>query len=171
MEQEKYENMPKIKFFNSGILWLWLTLVVLLLDRVTKKMALHYLSEYSALHLMPGFNLSLSYNKGAAFSFLDGANGWQMIFFGMIALVASVALLIWLTRISWKQYSECIPLSLIIGGALGNLWDRIQYGHVIDFIQWYVAHLYWPTFNIADSAICVGAVLLIWNAWREKKKT
>lgn len=161
--------MPKIGILNSGIRWLWLTVVVLGLDRITKEWALHYLSEYAALHVMPGFNLLLSYNKGAAFSFLDGANGWQVIFFGVIAIVASIALLIWLSRISWRKWDECIPLSLIIGGALGNLWDRIQYGHVIDFIQWYAGRFYWPTFNIADSAICVGAVLLIVNAWRQKK--
>lgn len=164
MEMERYGSMPKINFWNSGIRWIWITIVVLALDRVTKEWAQYYLSEYSAWHLMPGFNLSLSYNKGAAFSFLDTANGWQVFFFGLIAIIASIALAIWLVRISWRRFSECIALTLIIGGALGNLWDRFHYGHVVDFIQWYAGNFYWPTFNIADSAICVGAVLLIVNS-------
>lgn len=162
--------MPKISFWNSGVRWIWITIVVLALDRFTKEWAQYYLSMDNVWHVMPGFNLILSYNKGAAFSFLDAANGWQVIFFGIIAVVASVALAIWLFRISWHRFTECIALSLIIGGALGNLWDRLNYGHVVDFIQWYAGNYYWPTFNIADSAICVGAVLLVGSSWFQKKK-
>ncbi len=161
--------MPKINFWESGIRWIWLTVLVIALDRISKEMAQYYLSMDHAWQVMPGFNLILSYNKGAAFSFLDGANGWQVFFFGIIAVIASVALAIWLIRIPWQRFSECIALSLIIGGALGNLWDRLHYGQVIDFIQWYAGNYYWPTFNIADSAICVGAVLLVGGSWFQKK--
>jgi len=160
--------MPKVAFLQSGIRWIWVTAVVIVFDRLTKNFAQEFLSIYNPLHIVPGFNLTLSYNTGAAFSFLDGASGWQIIFFGCIAGIASIAFIIWLSCISWRNYSESIALALIIGGALGNLWDRFLYGQVTDFIQLYVSHFYWPTFNIADSAICIGAVLLICHAWFKK---
>jgi signal peptidase II len=148
------------KFFYSGARWLWIAVAIFGLDRLTKYMAEEYLNAYTALPVMPGFNLTLSYNKGAAFSFLDQAQGWQTWFFGTIALVVSIAIVIWLTRLSSRDRWVSIALSLVVGGALGNLWDRINYGHVIDFIQWYVADYYWPVFNVADSAVCVGATML-----------
>ena len=147
------------KWTQSGVRWLWITAIVMILDRLTKNFAEEYLSAYTPLAIMPGFNLTLSYNKGAAFSFLDHVSGQTWIF-GSIAIIVSIAILIWLIRLPWRHYWTCIALSLIVGGALGNLWDRLAYGHVIDFIQLYVSHFYWPVFNIADSAVCVGAVIL-----------
>lgn len=155
---------------NSGIVWLWVTLIVVIIDRITKYFASHYLIPYVAFPVMPGFNLTLSYNKGAAFSFLNSAPGWQVWFFGLIAVVVSLGVLLWLFRLPKREGWVCIALTLIIGGALGNLWDRVSYGQVIDFIQWYVANYYWPTFNIADSAICIGAVMLFGNAFVNNKK-
>lgn len=165
---EKSENMPNL--LRSGLLWLWIGVVIVILDRISKDLAQEYLSSYSALSVMPGFNLVLSFNKGAAFSFLDQAAGWQVWMFAAIAVAVSVSILVWLARLSWRDCWISIGLSLIIGGALGNLWDRISYGHVIDFIQLYVAQFYWPVFNIADSAICVGAFMLIWNSFYKKVK-
>jgi len=147
------------KVTQSGLCWVWVTAIVIILDRFSKHFAEEYLSFSSPVAIIPGFNLTLSYNKGAAFSFLDKMPG-QTWMFGTIAFLVSVGLLIWLLRLSCRQYWLCIALSLIVGGALGNLWDRITYGHVIDFIQLYVSHFYWPVFNVADSAVCVGAVIL-----------
>lgn len=160
----------KNKKSSSGLHWLWLTAIILFLDRVTKYFAQKYLLAYYALPVIPGFNLTLSFNKGAAFSFLDSANGWQVWSFGCIAVAVSVGILCWLARLSSQDRWVCSALSLILGGALGNLWDRISYGHVIDFIQLYIPHYYWPTFNVADSAICIGAILLLANACFNKKK-
>jgi signal peptidase II len=159
--------MPKVKFFQSGLCWLWITIIILILDRFTKGLALQYLSAYTALAVTPGFNLTLSFNTGAAFSFLDGASGWQVWFFGAIATAVSIGMLVWLRRISWRESWTAIAVCLVIGGAIGNLSDRILYGHVIDFIQLYVANFYWPAFNIADSAICMGAVMLGLGAFRK----
>jgi signal peptidase II len=121
------------------------------------------------LRVTPFFNLTLAYNTGAAFSFLDSAPGWQIWFFGVIALVVSATLLIWLKRLPRQQWWLSIALACIIGGALGNLWDRVSYGHVIDFIQLHAYSFYWPVFNIADSAICLGAMMLVLEALFKRK--
>jgi len=150
----------KIPLRASGLCWLWVSVIVLLLDYSTKYAAKKYLSLYAPVAVMPGFNLSLSFNKGAAFNFLQNQPGWQVWFLGMISGVVSVGILVWLRRLSRRDAWTGVALSLIIGGALGNLLDRILQGQVTDFIQWYVSHFYWPSFNVADSAICVGAVML-----------
>lgn len=156
------------RIISSGLSWLWISVVVLMLDRVTKKLALTHLIPYTELPVFPGFNLTLSYNKGSAFGFLHHASGWQVWFFGLLGLVVCVAIIIWLARLSWRFAWTPIALCFIIGGALGNVWDRILYGHVIDFIQLYISHFYWPTFNIADSAICLGALMLALSASAKK---
>ncbi|SRR5579883_227060 len=155
----------------SGIYWIWVSVVVFLLDYYSKSLALHTLKEYQPVVITPFFNFTLAYNKGAAFSFLNGASGWQTWFFGTLAVIVSVGILIWMFRNTFKQYWINIALALIIGGALGNLFDRIYYGCVTDFIQVHAGHLYWPVFNLADSAVCVGAVMLILDAFFKKKKT
>jgi signal peptidase II len=160
--------MLKLKS-TGGLRWLWVAVVVLILDRITKYLAQKYLLAYYALPVIPGFNLTLSFNKGAAFSFLNSASGWQTWFFGVIAFLVSIGILVWLTRLKAGERWVAIALSFIVGGALGNLWDRVSYGQVIDFIQLYVSHYYWPTFNIADSAICIGAAILFWNALRDRR--
>lgn len=148
------------QFCFSGARWLWVAIVVFGLDRFTKYIAEAYLNAYTELPIFPGFNLTLSYNKGAAFSFLDQAPGWQTWFFGSIAILVTIGIIIWLSRLSARDRWVSIALSLVVGGALGNLWDRINYGQVTDFIQLYVSHYYWPVFNVADSAVCVGAFML-----------
>ena len=150
----------KIKF-SSGLCWLWITFIVLLLDRVTKYAAQKYLLAYYALPVIPGFNLMLSFNRGAAFSFLSSESGWQVWFFGLIAFVVSIGILCWLARLSSRERWVSIALSFIIGGALGNLFDRAYHGFVVDFIDFYVGDWHFATFNIADCAICIGAALIV----------
>jgi signal peptidase II len=155
------KKQRKISFFASGLCWSWIAIIVLLIDFITKFLAKKYLSLYSPYPIFPGFNFSLSFNKGAAFSFLKDQPGWQVWFLGIISAVVTFGILIWLSRLSRREVWTSIALSFIAGGALGNLLDRIMQGQVTDFIQFYISHFYWPTFNIADSAICIGAVMLL----------
>lgn len=159
------------KISSTGLSWLWIAVLVFILDQASKYLALAFLDEYQPHPVMPFFNLTLAYNKGAAFSFLNNASGWQTWFFGMLAIVICVGILIWLKRLSYQQRWLSIALSLIVGGALGNLVDRVHYGHVIDFIELYVSYYHWPVFNIADSAVCIGAFMLFWDAIFVKKKS
>lgn len=145
--------------------WLWLSGLVIMLDQLTKAMAESYLSMHSAVTVIPGFfDLVLAYNEGAAFSFLADAGGWQRWFFTALAIAVSVFLILWLRRLPSNERMMAIALSLILGGAIGNLIDRIRYGHVVDFISWYYGDYRWPAFNLADSAITLGAALLIIHA-------
>ncbi|MCW8825648.1 MAG: signal peptidase II [Gammaproteobacteria bacterium] len=141
--------------------WLWLSLVVIVLDQLTKYLATDLLVYAEPVAVIPFFNLTLLHNTGAAFSFLSDAGGWQRWFFAVIAIVFSIGITIWLGRLDSKQRWLAIALSLVVGGALGNLWDRLYFGYVVDFIQLYYEQWYWPAFNIADSAIFVGAVMLL----------
>lgn len=141
--------------------WLWLSAVVLVLDQATKFAADDLLTLYAPVEVLPFFNLSLSYNPGAAFSFLAGASGWQRWFFSVLALGVSVFIVLWIKRLQAHERWTAAGLALILAGAIGNLIDRLLYGHVVDFIQLYYDRFYWPTFNIADSAITVGAVILV----------
>ncbi len=142
--------------------WLWLSAAVIVVDQITKIAAERLLSLHEQVAVIPGFfNFTLAYNEGAAFNFLSEAGGWQRWFFTALALGVSIILIIWLKNLKSGDRWAALALALIIGGALGNLIDRLLYGHVIDFIQWYYRQWYWPSFNIADSAISVGATILI----------
>ena len=114
------------------------------------------------------FNLVLTYNAGAAFSFLSDASGWQRWFFSGIAAAASI-LMVYLLRKHTSEKLFCLALSLVLGGALGNLWDRITLGHVVDFLDFHVGGYHWPAFNVADSAIFLGALFLIVESFRHKE--
>ena len=152
---------------KSGLLmlrWLWLSVVVIGLDQLTKYVADTLLDPYQALPVMPFFNLTLMYNKGAAFSFLSEAGGWQRWFFSVLAIAVTGVLIAWLRGLGAGQRRAALALSLIIGGAVGNLIDRVLRGQVVDFIQLYYQQWYWPAFNIADSAITVGVVIMIADA-------
>ncbi|MGF1548427.1 MAG: signal peptidase II [Thiotrichales bacterium] len=142
--------------------WLWLSGAVITLDQATKYLAERGLVMHDPVAVIPGFfNFTLMYNTGAAFSFLASAGGWQRWFFTVLALGVSIVLVFWLKRLPSNERWTAAALALILGGAIGNVIDRILHGHVIDFIQWYYDKYYWPAFNIADAAIFVGAVILI----------
>lgn len=158
------------KFSATGLSWLWLAIVVLLIDRIAKYATVSHLNLGEPIEVLPIFNLTLSYNTGAAFGFLHTASGWQNIFLGTLAVVISLFILYWLARTKRNDYCVNIGLGFVLGGALGNVWDRIQYGYVIDFFSFHLGDWYFAIFNTADSAITLGAFLLIVNwLWQESK--
>ena len=143
--------------------WLLLALVVVIvaLDQYSKFMSTLHLEMGAPITVFPGFDLLLAHNEGAAFSFLDGAGGWQRWMFTAISAVVSVVLSLWLWRIPRGQQLLAIALAFILGGALGNLYDRVVMGYVVDFISVYYGSWRFATFNIADAAISCGAALLV----------
>ena len=143
------------------VLWLALALVVLALDQWTKGLAQAQLEYGRPVQVLPVLNFTLQYNSGAAVRFLSDAGGWQRWFLSAVAAVASVALCVWLARLRRDEWLTGLSLALVLGGALGNLWDRLLMGFVVDFISVHWADAYFPTFNLADSAITVGAGLMI----------
>ena len=151
------------KFKQTGLLWVWITIVVLIIDQVTKQWAVGALANGNTIQVMPHFDFRLAFNYGAAFSFLADAGGWQKWVLSLFAIGVSVVLIVWLSRIKATERWLSISLALVLSGAIGNAYDRIAYGYVIDFIDWFwekgVSH--WPTFNIADTAISIGAAMLI----------
>lgn len=147
---------------RNALVWLILSASVIAIDQASKAIALAGLQFHVPRPVIPGFlNWTLAFNSGAAFSFLAGAEGWQRWFFTVLAVVVCAMLMVWLRRTPRRDWRVALPLALIIGGALGNLIDRTRFGQVTDFIQVYYREWAWPTFNIADSAISVGAVMLI----------
>ena len=151
--------------------WLWVSVIVLILDQCTKLLADALLGAHQAVELLPFLALRKAYNYGAAFSFLGDASGWQRWFFIILALVVIAILLAWLRRLPSTDTMARLALVLILGGAAGNVIDRLVYGYVIDFIDVFYASWHWPTFNIADSAISVGAFLLILDAFLGRNNT
>lgn len=152
---------PVFKSNNTSIVpWLGLAIILVLLDQFTKIWITHVLSYGQAIRVTPFFNLTLVYNEGAAFSFLATQAGWQRYFFTAISIVA-IVFIVYLLKKHSQERLFCLALALILSGAVGNLIDRSLYGHVIDFLDVYANGWHWPTFNIADSAICIGAVLFI----------
>ncbi|WP_295388320.1 signal peptidase II [uncultured Thiodictyon sp.] len=147
--------------------WLWLSLFVIILDQATKWLVLDSIAPGTVVEVLPNLNLTLAFNTGAAFSFLAQAGGWQRWLFAAFALVVTGVLVAWLLRLRPRERFMAAALALIIGGAIGNLIDRVLLGHVIDFIQvwlpWIPLQLFnpWPAFNIADSAITAGVVVMI----------
>jgi signal peptidase II len=143
----------------NALSWLALSVVVVVLDQLTKLWVLTSLPEYTAIPVIDGFwNWYRTYNTGAAFSFLADAGGWQHWFFIGIGLVICAVLAVWLARTPRHDWRTALPFALVIGGAVGNLIDRFVHGHVVDFIQWHWRDWYWPAFNIADAAIVGGAI-------------
>ncbi|MBN1008025.1 signal peptidase II [Amphritea pacifica] len=146
---------------GTALTWLWLVVLVVALDLFTKHQASTLLS-YGVPHpLLPVFDLTLLHNTGAAFSFLAQAGGWQRWFFALIAVVVSTVLLLWMASTPRDKYWLGAGLALVLGGALGNLYDRVVQGYVIDFISLHYNGYYFPAFNLADSAITIGAGMLI----------
>ena len=151
---------------NAGLmLWLGIALVVVLLDQFTKIAMSERLLYGQSEPVTTYFNLVMVYNKGAAFSFLSDQPGWQRYFFTGVSVIASVFIL-WMLKRNPGQRLFCWALALILGGAIGNLIDRVAYGHVIDFLDFHVHGWHWPAFNVADSAITVGAILFVLDEFR-----
>ncbi|HVL10751.1 MAG TPA: signal peptidase II [Burkholderiaceae bacterium] len=150
-------------------LWLGLSALIILLDQLSKIAVLRTFAYGEARPVTDFFNLVLVYNRGAAFSFLAQAGGWQRWLFTAIGVAATV-FIIWLLKRHAGQRMFCLALALIMGGALGNVIDRVAYGHVIDFLDFYVGRYHWPAFNLADSAIFLGAALLILDEIRRVRR-
>ncbi|MDH5710042.1 MAG: signal peptidase II [Gammaproteobacteria bacterium] len=164
--------------------WLWLTVVVTVLDQLTKQLAEQSLVSHQPVAVISNLNWTLMYNEGAAFSFLSNAGGWQRWFFIALSSAISLFLFFWLKQLDKNKKLLSIGLALILGGAIGNLIDRVLFGHVIDFIQYYYhadaclpgfslwkldsgSTCFWPAFNIADSAISLGAAMLVIDMIKE----
>lgn len=146
---------------RTAMAWYLLAVVFIAADLYTKYLASTYLSYGEPVAVTGFFDLHLLHNKGAAFSFLSQAGGWQQWLFGAIATVVSSVLLVLIYRLPAGARVQGLALTLVMSGALGNLWDRLTQGYVVDFIHLHYKHHYWPAFNLADSAITLGAVLLI----------
>jgi len=146
--------MPMLK-------WLWLSLLAVLLDQVSKLTIDASMRLYESIPVLPYFNLTYVHNTGAAFSFLSDAGGWQRWFFSGLALCISIGITIWMVKLQKHETLLAVALALILGGAVGNLIDRVAYGYVIDFIDVYYQNWHFPAFNIADSAINLGVFLLL----------
>ncbi|MCU7838801.1 MAG: signal peptidase II [Candidatus Thiodiazotropha sp. (ex Troendleina suluensis)] len=152
------------------IRWLWLSLMVILLDQASKQFAESMLTLYESVTVLPFFDLTLLYNKGAAFSFLSDQGGWQRWFFIILAIGVTIVLIGWLWRLKREEQWIAVALSLIIGGAIGNVIDRILFGQVIDFLHFHYQGHYFPAFNVADSAITVGVAIMLFDALVLAKK-
>ena len=152
-------QVSSVSLRNATLAFAWygLALLVLVLDLVTKRWASTALDYGRPVEVFSWFNITLHHNAGAAFSFLSDAGGWQRHFFTVVATVISTVLVVWLYRMPRQQKLLALSLALILGGALGNLWDRVTLGYVVDFISVHYAGYYFPTFNLADSAITAGA--------------
>jgi signal peptidase II len=149
--------------FNNKMIFVWLLVaaVVVALDLWTKGIASHSLTLYRPVEVTSWLNMTLAHNYGAAFSFLSDAGGWQRWLFTGLSLVVTLVLIIWLLRLTAAEKLIAAALALIIGGAIGNLVDRIKHGYVVDFIDVYYRDWHWPAFNVADSAITCGVILLL----------
>lgn len=143
--------------FRFGII----ATIIFFIDQLSKWLVVHFLEFDKIIAIMPSINLQLAFNKGAAFGFLANYSGWQRLFFIVLAILVSGSIIFWLKKLSKKNFWEGIALTNILGGALGNLFDRIRFGYVIDFIDVYYQNWHWYTFNIADSAICIGTFILM----------
>lgn len=143
----------------NALIWLLVSVAVIGLDQWSKAWVLARLPEFTPVPVIDGFwNWYRTYNTGAAFSFLSDAGGWQLWFFTALAVGISGLMAYWMWGTARGAWRSAVPYALVIGGAIGNVIDRLMHGHVVDFIQWHIGDHYWPSFNIADSAIVLGAV-------------
>jgi signal peptidase II len=154
---------------RSGLIYLWLSAAVIALDQLSKAVIERTLGLYQSIAVLPVLEITRLHNTGAAFSFLADAAGWQRWLFTALAFIVSAALVIWLRRIDGAARVLASAVALILAGALGNVIDRLRLGHVIDFVHAHWGEHYFPAFNIADSAITIGAALLLLDAWLEPR--
>lgn len=170
MRNKQDDSGASVPSMNKPLRWLWLAVAVVALDLGTKALMSSVLSYGQPVEVLPFFNLTLLHNTGAAFSFLAGHPGWQRWFFAIIAVGASIGLTVWMSRLKADERLLAASLALIIGGALGNLYDRLVHGYVVDFLSFHVAGWYYPAFNVADIGITMGAIGLIWESLFEGRK-
>lgn len=154
---------------DSGLRWYWVVVLVFLADQLSKQWVLANFDLFESVQLLPFFNFTYVRNYGAAFSFLSEAGGWQRWLFTIVAVGFSTLLTVWLRKQSASLLKLNLAYTLVIGGALGNLVDRLMHGFVVDFIDFYWGKSHYPAFNIADSAIFIGAVLIIWDSFFDSK--
>ncbi|MFC3033897.1 signal peptidase II [Pseudoalteromonas fenneropenaei] len=154
----------------SGLVWLWLSLLLLAVDMLTKYVVMNNMQLGESIAILPVFNFTYMHNYGAAFSFLSEAGGWQRYFLSFIAIAISVLLTFWLKRLAANQWVLCLAYAMVLGGAVGNLLDRLIHGYVIDFLHFYYQNWHYPAFNVADMAIVGGAGLLIFDAFTSSDK-
>jgi signal peptidase II len=156
---------------SSAIKWVWLSIAIVILDQITKYYISHHFNLYESLRVMPGVSITYVHNTGAAFSFLSDAGGWQRWLFVTLSSAISLLLIFWLKKHPGKRIWLAVALALILGGAVGNLIDRVYLGYVIDFVDVYYGKWHWPAFNVADSAISIGVVMLIIDSfWFDQAK-
>lgn len=161
-------KIEKATVAKSSLCWIWLSAMVIVIDQITKYLASQALTLYQPLFITPFFNLTLLHNTGAAFSFFSHAR-LAIYLFSLVAIITSIILVMWLRKIPSSQSLLAIALSLILGGALGNLIDRIFYGYVIDFFDFHLGGWHFAAFNVADAAISIGAGLLLLTMFVSKK--
>ncbi len=169
MLQAKLAAMHNITTQSNFLRWLQLAGVVIALDQISKLWISAHWAYGESYPVTSFFNLVLVHNEGASFSMLSDAGGWQRWLFSGIAAVASTWI-IWLLRKHQQEKLFCIALAFILGGAIGNLFDRLAYGYVVDFIDLYVNSSHFAAFNVADAAINIGAALLLWDSFKNKEK-
>ena len=164
-ESFEISTRPRIPGGLLPVCWLLISAAIIFLDMQTKAWASETLVLYRANPVMPGLNWTLAHNYGAAFSFLSDAGGWQRYLFTGLASVVTLVLLVWIFRLKRHEWLTGVALGLVIGGALGNLLDRIKLGYVVDFVDVYYKGYHWPAFNVADSAITCGVILMLLDAF------
>lgn len=153
------EETPKVE--RTGLLWLWLSAAVVALDQLTKFMIVQRLDVFQRIDLFAMLSITRLHNTGAAFSFLSDAGGWQRWFFVVLGVVISLLVIVWLRRIPARRGWLGAALALVVGGAVGNIIDRLMHGYVVDFVSVHYKGWFFPAFNVADSSITVGAVILL----------
>ncbi len=162
-------NLPAVQ--RSAVSWLVLSALVVAADQLSKSYIAQHFGEFEFTRVLPILDITRMHNVGAAFSFLASASGWQRWFFIGLAAIVSIGIVVWLRRMPRGQHTLLAAgLALVLGGALGNLIDRIRLGHVIDFIHFHWNEAYFPAFNVADSAITTGAALLLLDALLDARR-
>lgn len=156
----------KSYFNNTGLCWWWLTLTLLVIDQASKHWVAGSMELFDSINILPIFNITYVHNPGAAFSFLADQDGWQRWFFAAIATIASIVFVVWLAKTPRSNKLLSVAFALMLSGALGNLIDRVLFGYVIDFLDFYIGQYHWPAFNVADSAIFVGAMFMIIDSFK-----
>jgi signal peptidase II len=161
----------QIPLSASGVRWLWLAALIVAVDQLSKLWIQGSMELYETIEVLPVLNIYHTFNPGAAWSFLAHADGWQRWMFSLLAIGVSIGLIVWLRRLAIARQALLVTgLVLIVGGAIGNLIDRLYLGHVVDFIQAHWGEWYFPAFNVADSAISIGAGLVIFDSLRESMR-